>query len=412
MSVTLESVPWFDVDMTTNAAADVLTSDDAGDMLATALATTHLELEDWRLDAVHARPGAETSACYDVTASGERIYLVASTVELSDEQRAATKAVRLQSETGTVHVWRHPADPLLTGLADACVPQALQARLARAGADHPKIDRLEMLVLRPLRRAVLRAEVAEDERHDVWFVKVVRPDRAGELLHRHRLSSLAPRALDAGDGIVLVAQADGAAMTEALHRRDGSEPGHVTGASLITALDTLPPAVCELPRRNSIPERLEMYIDLARNRGLDGDRLDRLVASIGPGLKAPPEAATVPTHGDFHAANVRVNDASQPERIVGLIDIDTLGPGRRADDLACMVAHVLVLPTLDPNGYRGIEEHAARLFSEFAETVETEDLRRRVAANLVALASGVDDDARASDWLSLALDVADERTLI
>lgn len=34
-----------------------------------------------------------------------------------------------------------------------------------------------------------------------------------------------------------------------------------------------------------------------------------------------------------------------------LIDVDTLGPGRRADDLACLLAHLLTLPTLDADGY-------------------------------------------------------------
>ncbi|WP_062078911.1 phosphotransferase family protein [Demequina globuliformis] len=398
--------------MTTHPAADVLSSDDAGDMLATAVATSHQHLDSWRLDAVHARPGAETSACYDTVIDGERVYLVASTVDLTDEQRAETKAVKLESHVGVVHVWRHPADPFLTGLADASVPEALQARLARAGADRPRVEKLEMLVLRPLRRAVLRADVTEGERRDTWFVKVVRPDRAGDLLHRHRLSALAPRALDAGDGIVLVAQAAGWAMTEALHRTDGTPPAVVEPAVLIAALDTLPPAVTELPLRPSVPERLSMYVDLARDRGLDAAALDHLVRVIGPGLASPPEAPLVPTHGDFHAANVRVSDRHHPDRVVGLIDIDTLGPGRRADDLACMVAHVMVLPTLDASGYAGNEEQPSRLFAGFAHTVDPEDLRRRVAANLVALASGVDDEDHAAQWLAMAVDVADEKTLI
>ncbi|MDE0573010.1 aminoglycoside phosphotransferase family protein [Demequina sp. B12] len=398
--------------MTTQAAAETLTGQDAGQVLATALATTHQELESWTLDAVHARPGAETSACYDVMASGERVYLVASNVDLSEAQRAATKAVRLESDLGVVHVWRHPADPFLPGLADACVPEALEARLNRAGADRPQVGRLEMLVLRPMRRAVLRAEVTEGERKDVWFVKVVRPERAYDLLHRHRLSSLAPRALDAGDGIVLVAQAPGVAMTEALHRTDGSDAAQIDPDILMRALDTLPPAVCELPDRPSVPDRLDMYLDLARKRGLDPALLDRLRARIGPGLDAADDAPRVPTHGDFHAANVRLDSATDPTRVVGLIDIDTLGPGRRADDLSCMVAHVSVLPSLDPHGYSGVEAHATRLFQGFAETVDEDDLRRRVAANIVALASGVDDLNRASQWLDLSVRVAEEAALV
>ncbi|WP_161794268.1 phosphotransferase family protein [Demequina sediminicola] len=361
------------------------------------------------MDAVHARPGAETSVCYDVEASGERIYLVASTVELSDRQRSASKAIRLESDKGVVHVWRHPADPYLTGLADACVPEALQSRLTRAGADTPHVDHLEMLVLRPMRRAVLKAHVSEAGKQDTWFVKVVRPERAYDLLHRHRLSSLAPRALDAGDGIILVAQAAGVAMTEALHRPGGGQPAQIDPTILTRALDTLPPAICELPLRPAVPDRLSLYIDLATDRGHDAAVLSRIAGEIGPRLDAPEDVPLVPTHGDFHAANVRLNDAQTPESVVGLIDIDTLGPGRRADDLACMVAHVSVLPTLDADGYAHVAPEAHRLYQSFAQEVNEPDLRRRVAANLVALASGLDEHERARTWIAMAEDVAFRR---
>ncbi|MGC8035516.1 phosphotransferase, partial [Salmonella enterica] len=51
----------------------------------------------------------------------------------------------------------------------------------------------------------------------------------------------------------------------------------------------------------------------------------------------------VPTHGDFYEANVLM----QEETISCLLDVDSLGPGHRVDDLACFLGHVAVLPAVD-----------------------------------------------------------------
>ena len=50
--------------------------------------------------------------------------------------------------------------------------------------------------------------------------------------------------------------------------------------------------------------------------------------ALPPGLE--------PTHGDFHEGQLFV----AKWLITGVLDIDTIGPGRRADDLACMIAHL------------------------------------------------------------------------
>ena len=48
-----------------------------------------------------------------------------------------------------------------------------------------------------------------------------------------------------------------------------------------------------------------------------------------------------PVHGDFYEANIFVSpDASH---VTGVIDVDSLGPGHRVDDWACLLGHMSVL---------------------------------------------------------------------
>ncbi|MFW2514365.1 phosphotransferase [Demequina sp. SO4-13] len=385
-----------------HAAAPLLTGPRAGEILATALATTEVELESWKVDSVNARPGAETSVGYDVVAGGERLYLVASTVELSDEQRAAAKAVRLASDEGEVHVWRHPADPHLPGLADACIPETLAPRLSAATGRSITIESLDMMVMRPMRRAVLRVRtVAEDGRRN-WYVKVVRPERAEAMLARHRMCELAPLALDAGDGIVVVQEAHGIPMTRALHRPDGSDPAAIDPQMLLAAMDRLPDEATALERRPPVPDRVAQYARMAVTEGLPEERVEALERRITAVLAAAPEHPTVATHGDLHAANIYLDDAMAPTRVEALIDLDTLGPGRRIDDCACMVAHMMVLPQLDAEGYRGVPPVAARMLEAFGDQFGIDELRARVSANILSLVAGSEDASVAAAWLETA----------
>lgn len=382
-------------------AATVLASEDAGAMLATALATSHQSLESWRLDAVHARPGAETSATYDVVASGERQYLIASTVELTEAERAAVKAVRLESELGMVHVWRHPADPRLPGLADSCVPTALAARLARVGIGDAVVEHLEMLVLRPMRRAVLRANVASHGLSGRIYVKVLRPDGARQVLSRHEACAMAPRAYDAGDGIVVIEGAAGTPLTEFMYHPDAIR--QVNPSILIEALDSIGDAAMGMERRRSATELIDTYADAAIQQGADASRVDAVRLAVR-GATAEAPGPLVPTHGDFHAANVFV-DAEDGARVAALIDVDTLGPGYRADDLACMLAHLYTLPTFDAEGYPDVPALIAAAAEAFEAQVSRPQLRARAAAVLISLVAGAGDHPRRDRWLEIAGDL-------
>ncbi|WP_139316081.1 hypothetical protein [Cellulosimicrobium sp. CUA-896] len=166
---------------------DLLTADDAGDVLAAALGADGASLGTWRVDRVHARPGAEVTVGYDVVAArgdgaaeaGE--YLLATTASLPPEA-VGPGVARLDDGERVLHVWRHPADPLLPGLAVACDPAELTRRLRATGQD-VRVDAVEIVAYRPLRRAVLRARTTRG----AVYVKVVRPHRARALVRRHAL---------------------------------------------------------------------------------------------------------------------------------------------------------------------------------------------------------------------------------
>ena len=389
----------------------MLTGPEAEGILSAALATSHTELETWSLDAVNARPGAETSAGFDVTAGGERMYLVASTVALTDEQRAECKAVRLSSDVGEVHVWRHPADPYLTGLGAASVPEQLAPRLSAALGMEISVDSLDMLVLRPMRRAVLRAQTTAADGRRTWYVKVVRPDRAEAMLRRHRMCDLAPLAVDAGDGIVVVQEATGVPMTRALHRPDGSDAAHIDPQIILEAMDALPHDALALTSRPAVADRVGEYATMAIEEGLDAARVTALQSRITAALDAVAPTLPVPSHGDLHPANVYLDSASDPTKVVALIDLDTLGPGRAIDDCACMIAHLLVLPELDAAGYVHVPREAHSIYRAFAARHDEAELRARVAANVLSLAAGTDDSSHAQAWLATAEAVAERRLL-
>ncbi len=391
-------------------AATMLAGPEAGEILTAALATTGTTVTSWRLDALHPRPGAETSAGYEVDTTEGSLYLVASTVDLDARTRMACGAVRLDSDAGTVHVWVHPADPMLTDLGVACRRDLLTARLSESGPTPVTVSRLELLVLRPLRRAVLRADVVGPSGEETLYIKVVRPARAPGLLRRHALCALAPDARSAGGGLVAVAAAVGVPLTTALYRPHGGAAGWLDPARVDEALDTLPLEAMDLTRRPSVPDRHGHYGAVVSARLGDDRAIVALVDRVARGLEATSQDDECPTHGDLNPANVFVDAAAAPTRVSALIDIDTLGPGRRVDDHASLLAHLLVLPTLDRHAYADAGEYAGELFRSFLMRDDERSLRVRTAANLLALAA----TAAARDlrsWSRLAEGVLDRALL-
>src|SRR5690606_36146314 len=118
----------------------LLTGPGAGEILQAALAAEGGALGAWRVRRVHRRPGAGVTVGYTVEAGagGQDDYLCATTGRVTAEPGEGL--VRLENGRTVVHVWRHPADPELPALADACSPAGLarDRKSTRLNSNHVK----------------------------------------------------------------------------------------------------------------------------------------------------------------------------------------------------------------------------------------------------------------------------------
>lgn len=333
------------------------------------------------VDRVHDRVGAETSVTYHVSyGEGSSLvmdYLVATT---ADVEGAATVEV----EGLTVRVWRHPGDPRLAGLEGACTPAVLAEWLPepQTGADST-----ELLVYRPLRRAVLRTRRGTG----TWFTKVVRPERGKILERKHRmLAGLGPDVAAApAPGVLITGHVPGVSLAVALSAWQlGESEVEPDPADALALLDRLPAEVVDLPARASWTDRVDFHAGTAAATLPEhAAEIRALGARIAELAGTFPVGPLVPTHGDFHEGNIFC-EGGRPTR---MIDIDTVGPGRREDDLACMVAHLAVLSALSPGHYPRGAVVADRWARAFEETVEHPGaFRIRVAGVLLSLVAGTD----------------------
>ena len=370
----------------------LLTSPEAADLLQAALTgDPEVVLPGFtaELDDLHYRPGSEVTAIYTVsfrTPDGELSteHLLATTADVSG--RVAT----LRRDGLTLRVWRHPADPRLPGLAPACDPatvlgwlSAAEPRLREAGSLH-----LELLAYRPLRRAVLRATV-DGER---FYLKVLRPGYDDRLATRQNLLAGAgltvPLLARPVPGVLISPSIAGRSLA---HRLVEWQRGHAelpAPQELTALLDRLPAATLALPKRASWSQNIDFHAATARQQlPAEARRIDAIAAAVADILGQGRHGPIVPTHGDFYEANIFVDGTT-----LRFIDIDSVGPGLREDDLACCLAHLAVLPSLDRNAYPRIPEVLDAWQHAFEHRVDAADLRARTAGVLLSLISGAEPD--------------------
>ena len=366
-----------------------LTSPEHADLLRHALAPEGITLVSSEVHEVHHRPGAGVTVGYDVRVAApdrpgdapEVQYLLATTADLTRRGHEVTSPiVRLDDGSRVVHVWRHPYDPLLPGLAAATDPRAASERVARALNLTPDDDapQLDLIVYRPLRRAVLSLTIGPT----TVFLKVVRADQVEGLLERNRCAEPAgaPAVLDVWPESVLVfAQAQGEPLPNLL-ARDGARG--LDPLDFIRRLDALDPAGAGLAKRESWAWRSALYEGAALNVLPDqAERIAALGCGVRDALALIPPAPQVTTHGDFHAGNIFMTDTE----ISGLLDVDTLGPGQRVEDLACLLGHLAVLPSLAPGTYLEVPQTLARWQAVLEEHCDPLALRVHTAGVLLSL---------------------------
>jgi hypothetical protein len=366
---------------------DLLTGAGAGELLAAAVETAGGELLTWAPTQVDHRPGTGSTVSYRTTVrwgardQAETLAATTALAHLPELSHDRPQPLLLERDDLRVAVWRYPLDPFLPHLPAACDSRSVAELLTSIGRPTAAADVvLDVPVYRPGRRAVVQVTTPAG----TTFVKVVRPSQVEDLHRRHLLLHEAgvpvPASLGWSAGGLLVLEAlTGTAMRDRLL----SGAPVPAGERLLALLDLLPAAVTALPRRPSWSEGAQHYAAVVAAALPDQSGRVRLLADdVATGLAGlAPDAAT---HGDFHDAQVLLSGAT----VSGLLDVDTAGPGRRADDLACVLGHALALDGIGARDPRTLHATVSAWQDDFEQVVDAGELRLRTAGVLLSLATG------------------------
>ena len=368
----------------------LLTSSEVCELLGAAVEHAGGRLVSWALDHVDANPQQSTTATYSATVAwpyGERDELLGVSARASGPAATDSRAEIFADGEREVAVWIYPADPDLPGLARAAYTEQMAGILTDANVlgrpVGPAEVSLRMIGYRPRRRAVLKVEVGDPP--VVLYCKVLRERVFHDVVRRHELL------LDAGvpapliaattpDALLVLHTLPGRSLAKAVF--DESDP--CTAEQLIQLLDAMPMSITRLERRPPWSDAVQHYAQMV-SAALPAatDKLARLVQQVTDGLAHIP-LGNEPTHGDFHEGQVHVAGG----RIVGMLDVDTVGPGRRADDLACLIAHLSTIQRMSPAQEARVHRLVRTWVPVFDTRVDPRELRLRAAAVIISLATG------------------------
>lgn len=348
------------------------------------------QLMSWSLEHVDAAPELSTTATYLASVRwphGERTELLGVSARTGELSPSDERAEIFDDGRRRVAVWLYPSDPDLLGLPRAAFPERMAETLNAGGVLARPVTAeqlsLSMIGYRPRRRAVVKVVV--NDPHEVFYVKVLRERVFSDVLGKHTLLRQAglpaPEvAMTTPDHLMVTRELPGMAMARALF-----EPGDpCSPEELIALLDAMPPAVSRLERRAPWADAVGHYAKMvAATLPELADELAWQATQISEGLARYP-LGDEPTHGDFHEGQLRVAEG----RIVGMLDVDTIGPGRRADDLACLIGHLSTIQRMNPQQEAKVRDLLSRWVPVFDRRVDPVELRLRAAAVVISLATG------------------------
>jgi hypothetical protein len=378
----------------------LLASPEVADLLRAAAAHAGGSLVTWRLDHIDASPRRSTTATYAATVDWpaapptsavgpvRRTELFGASVRVEGRSKTDERAVIFGDGDREVAVWLYPHDPDLPGLRRVAGPGPLAALLTeqRVLGAPVRGDQVtvEMISYRPRRRAVLKAVVVLPDGPRTLFVKVLREAVFADTVARHDLLRAgripAPAVLAATADFVLVLQElPGRPLARAMF--DEALP--CRAEDLVALLDAMPRTTVGLPRRPPWTDAVATYAEMVEMAlPAAGVQLRWLVNEIRAGLAGVPPGQE-PTHGDFHEGQLFVAGG----RISGVLDIDTVGPGRRADDLACLLAHLSTVQRMTSEQAAGLSRLISLWLPTFDARVDPAELRLRAAGVVISLAT-------------------------
>lgn len=372
----------------------LLTTPQVAPLLEAAVRHAGGALVSWHLDHVDANPSRSTTATYGAVVDwpfGRRNELLGVSARATGRTKSDERAEIFDDGDREAAVWLYPNDPDLPGLPRAASAEAVAELLSPVLRRRlrPEQIKLTMIGYRPRRRAVLRVTVLPDPGQrlprTVFYIKVLRERLFNEVRRRHemlrRAGVPAPRiALATHDFLLVLDELPGTPLSRAIF--DPTPP--CTAEQLVWVLDSMPRDVVTLPRRPPWSDSVRHYTRIvgAAMPTLQR-RLDWLCGQIEQGL-APIPPGHEPTHGDFHEGQLHVAGG----RICGLLDVDTVGPGSRADDLACLVAHLSTVQRMNATQAARVRHLLATWVPVFDQRVNPVELRLRAAAVIISLATG------------------------
>ncbi len=376
--------------------SELLTGPQVADLLRAAVSHGGGTLQSWELDHVDANPHHSTTATYTAVVDwpfGRRSELLGISARANGRTNSDERAVIFADGDREVAVWLYPRDPDLPGLVRVAFPGEMAKLINEYGVLGDPVGehqvQLEMIGYRPRRRAVLKATVTQvgpvPGRQVNLFVKVLRQQVFNEVLQRHRLLRAAgvpapPVAAATQDHVLVLRELIGRPLAAAIF--DRTPP--CTAEQLIGVLDAMPQQVVGLSRRAAWSDAIEHYAEMVLQALPDAEpQLRWMTDQIVTGLNGIPPG-NEPTHGDFHEGQLFVHGG----QVTGILDVDTVGPGRRADDLACLVAHMSTVQRMNAKQAARVQHLLSTWVPVFDERVDPVELRLRAAAVIISLATG------------------------
>ncbi len=379
----------------------VLLGPQAAHVLGAAIGAHAAHVQSLRLGDVRVQANGAVRAryrvhvgCADGSGRSEALVAVAGATVPAG---AAVVAGECEGRPMRFGVWRWPQDPALPALQTAANTTAVAEWLTDHGLPIAANPILAVRAYRPAQRAVLELG---DNRHR-YFVKVVRPEAVPDLVARQRLLSaqlpVPPVLAESADGMVVLPAATGSLLRDIVVSGQRAEfPAPVDVESV---LDELPAALLQFAGHRSVLQRVSDSVEVLRICARDDPAVP---ASVAAGLvtaadriaaaasSAPPVPhLPVPVHGDFHHAQLLVRG----RRISALLDVDTAGPGDRADEWATLIGHLSVLGM----NHVPARDYCSTMYAHAERRVDGLDLRRRTAAVILGMATGPFRN-RLPDW--------------
>jgi aminoglycoside phosphotransferase len=300
------------------------------------------------------------------------------TIVAATGARIPSGAAVLEGCGTRVALWRWPVDPLLPGLTWALARDPVTALLERVGLDGG-VRHLRVRAYRPGRRAVVEVT----GRRGRVFLKVVRPRAVDHLHETHRaLASVLPVPDSLGwtaDGVLVMPALVGSTLRELLRSGGGAPP---PPAAIDALLDCLPEALATGRCRRDLSTAARQHAAaLTSVQPTLRPVVDRVLRELRSRPRRDHEIGAV--HGDLYDAQLLVREG----RFSGMLDVDTAGAGHRIEDIANLCAHLSVLAIASPFP-SAIKRYGAEVLAHAEKQFDRQDLRPRIAAAIVGLATG------------------------